>query len=408
MIVKQMIKFVFLNTKSIFMKTVKYHHFLLTILFLFINTTNIKSQDLCEWIYSDLDPDSYIIDENGTPVLFFCSDDTPTIHAPTPTELSDGTTLYDYETTYWWYENVTDTLICEDWDNDPAYGSVFQPFATNSACITDSGYQNLVINFVGINKDDSEENCSFKILVFEPANPKIIISDNNKTYDAGETPIVCEDAMIEDMLTLTATGLGTNPSTFEYTEYQWYLNDVLLEGENNLTLEVSNTNYTINDPEQNIFHFTISNFCSDTISEDRTIRIYEGYGEQCDPCQWYFPDHETNQFYVFTPNEDGIADYFPEAPNNETNRINGIQDKLSQPTCEATIYRVVIFNRLGREIFTSEYDNHPWDGKLRNGKQCKDGTYFYKIEYILNPHLSDYEQNQTQMSTGTVYLDSGN
>ena len=91
MIVKQMIKFVFLNTKSIFMKTVKYHHFLLTILFLFINTTNIKSQDLCEWIYSDLDPDSYIIDENGTPVLFFCSDDTPTIYAPTPTELSDST-----------------------------------------------------------------------------------------------------------------------------------------------------------------------------------------------------------------------------------------------------------------------------------------------------------------------------
>ena len=408
MIVKQMIKFVFLNTKSIFMKTAKYNYFLLTILFLFINTTTIKGQDLCEWLYSDLESESYIIEDDGTPVLFYCSDDSPTIHAPTPMELPDGTVLFDYETTYWWYENVTDTLICEDWDNDPAYGSAFQPFATNSACITDSGYQNLVINFVGINKDGSEENCSFKILVFEPANPKIIISDNNKIYDAGETPIVCEDVMIEEMLILTATGLGTNPPTFEYTEYQWYLNDVLLEGETNLTLEVSNTNYTINDPEQNIFHFTISNFCSDTISEARTIRIYEGYGDLCDPCQWYFPDHETNQFYIFTPNEDGIADYFPEAPNNETNRINGIQDKLSQPTCEATIYRVVIFNRLGREVFSSEYDNHPWDGKLSNGKQCKDGTYFYKIEYILNPHISDYEQDQTKTSTGTVYLDSGN
>ena len=414
------------------MKTAKYHYFLLTVLFLFINTTTIKGQDLCEWLYSELESTSYIIegctneeacnynseatDDDGSceyldingdcenndydiPVLFYCSDDFPTIHAPT-----------NYETTYWWYENITetDTLICQDWDNTPVYGSVFQPFATNSACITDSGYQDITINFVGINKDGSEETCAFKILVFEPANPKIIISDNNKTYDAGETPIVCEDAMIEDMLTLTATGRGTNPPNFEYTEYQWYLNDVLLEGETNLTLEVSNTNYTINDPEQNNFHFTISNFCSDTISEDRAIRIYEGYGEQCDPCQWYFPDHETNQFYVFTPNEDGIADYFPEAPNNETNRINGIQDKLSQPTCEATIYRVVIFNRLGREIFSSEYDNHPWDGKLRNGKQCKDGTYFYKIEYILNPHISDYEQDQTQVSTGTVYLDSGN
>ena len=154
MIVKQMIKFVFLNTKSIFMKTVKYHHFLLTILFLFINTTDVKSQDLCEWIYNDLDPDSYIIDENDIPVLFYCSNDTPTIDAPTPTELPDGTILYDYETTYWWYENVTDTLICEDWDNDPAYGSVFQPFATNSACITDSEDQFLTVQFVGIKTDD--------------------------------------------------------------------------------------------------------------------------------------------------------------------------------------------------------------------------------------------------------------
>ena len=80
---------------------------------------------------------------------------------------------------------------------------------------------------------------------------------------------------------------------------------------------------------------------------------------------------------------------------NEENRNFDNTDKF-WPTCQATIYQLTLFNRQGREIWNSEYDNHPWDGKLRNGKQCKDGTYFYKIEYILNPHLSDYEQNQTQ------------
>ena len=70
------------------MKTAKYHYFLLTVLFLFINTTTIKGQDLCEWIYSDLESESYLIEDDGTPVLFYCSDDSPLINAPTPTELS--------------------------------------------------------------------------------------------------------------------------------------------------------------------------------------------------------------------------------------------------------------------------------------------------------------------------------
>ena len=50
----------------------------------------------------------------------------------------------------------------------------------------------------------------------------------------------------------------------------------------------------------------------------------------------------------------------------------------------------------------------PWDGKLKNGRKCKEGTYYYKLEYVLNPSLDEDQQNETKISTGSVYLDWGN
>ena len=64
----------------------------------------------------------------------------------------------------------------------------------------------------------------------------------------------------------------------------------------------------------------------------------------------------------------------------------------------------------GREIWSSEYDNHPWDGKLKNGRDCKEGPYFYKIEYILHPLLeginsvTQLPHKQTLINTGSVFL----
>ena len=63
---------------------------------------------------------------------------------------------------------------------------------------------------------------------------------------------------------------------------------------------------------------------------------------------------------------------------------------------------------MGRKLFESEYDNHPWDGKLKNERKCKEGTYYYQLEYVLNPALDEDQQNETKISTGTVYLDWGN
>ena len=94
---------------------------------------------------------------------------------------------------------------------------------------------------------------------------------------------------------------------------------------------------------------------------------------------------------------------------NEENRNFDNTDKF-WPTCEATIYQVTIFNRQGREIWNSEYDNHPWDGKLKNGRECKEGPYFYKIEYVIHPllegvnNVTQLPHNATLINTGSVFL----
>ncbi|MAQ47932.1 MAG: hypothetical protein CMD27_03545, partial [Flavobacteriales bacterium] len=139
-----------------------------------------------------------------------------------------------------------------------------------------------------------------------------------------------------------------------------------------------------------------------------TVSIYEGY-EGCEPCVWWgLPDNNNNNndtnFFAFSPNGDDKNDYFPEAPNNEENRTLETLPSLSYPTCEATTYRVTIYNRLGRKIFESSEDNQPWDGTSKNGKECKEGTYFYKLEYVLNPELIGNKQSEKKFSFGSVQL----
>jgi gliding motility-associated-like protein len=78
---------------------------------------------------------------------------------------------------------------------------------------------------------------------------------------------------------------------------------------------------------------------------------------------------------VFTPNQDGINDYF---------KINGLQngDKVS------------VFNRWGQLIFRTEDINEFWDGMTSNGTKCSEGVYYYIIE----------QENSGITKTGTLHL----
>jgi len=360
-----------------------YKILLFSILFLITQITLSQCEGTCEWLYQDLDTESYNC-ENNTLELFYCENIMDTIYAP------------DIYTEAVWEYSIENGQTCQDWDWIGE--DIFFSIDSNDPCIDNLTNNTITVKFVGYTdqqNNTSADTCIFDLTFHEFPTPFIDVED----YNTDTQIILCE----ENLITLTASGLGTED--IENTNIQWFLNGNILENENSISLDINNIDYDIN--TANVFSFTVSNYCTSISKETATsdwltISIYEGYNE-CEPCSWELPDYSKNQIYGFTPNEDGDNDYFPEKPNNEENR-----SPETIPTCEATKYRISIYNRLGRELFKSKYDNHPWDGKLSNGKKCKDGTYYYKMEYVLNPYVTDYNQDQTKITTGSVYLDSSN
>ncbi|MBS1635206.1 MAG: gliding motility-associated C-terminal domain-containing protein [Bacteroidetes bacterium] len=67
---------------------------------------------------------------------------------------------------------------------------------------------------------------------------------------------------------------------------------------------------------------------------------------------------------VFTPNGDGVNDYFHVT-------VTGAK------TAEGYIY-----NRWGQLLFSWDVLNASWDGKASNGENCPDATYFYLIKVV--------------------------
>ena len=44
-----------------------------------------------------------------------------------------------------------------------------------------------------------------------------------------------------------------------------------------------------------------------------------------------------------------------------------------------------VYDRIGRTVYKSEGYNQPWNGKRRKSNaDCKEGVYFYRLEFILN------------------------
>ena len=81
----------------------------------------------------------------------------------------------------------------------------------------------------------------------------------------------------------------------------------------------------------------------------------------------------------FTPNNDNKNDFF--API-----CIGIQN-----------YQLRIFDRWGKLIFDKDGVNPRWDGKNRNGIQCKSDTYNYLINFTT-------VTNKKFTENGAVYL----
>ena len=120
-------------------------------------------------------------------------------------------------------------------------------------------------------------------------------------------------------------------------------------------------------------YFTIGNF-TDTLLSDtsRIIPIdpdgpdYNSYYYIDDVRLYKASDNPTsscipNISNIFTPNKDGINDFF----------------KVS--TCGEFI-QTSIYNRWGKLVFETKNPSQFWDGKNKDGEDCVMGTYYYLIE----------------------------
>lgn len=78
---------------------------------------------------------------------------------------------------------------------------------------------------------------------------------------------------------------------------------------------------------------------------------------------------------IFTPNGDGRNDRWK------------IEDE--EDAC-LIAFKAVVFDRWGREVFTSNNPAFEWDGTFPNGSKAADGTYYRVIEYVYNGVRKSY------------------
>jgi gliding motility-associated-like protein len=131
-----------------------------------------------------------------------------------------------------------------------------------------------------------------------------------------------------------------------YNNYQWYLNDSVLNGATNQNyLATENGNYHV--------EVTMNGGCK---IKSNTIIIIDSLIDPDTLDILLMPN-------VFTPNNDGINDIFIPV------KIKGI-----------TINQILIYNRWGQLIHKESSPIILWDGKIKN-ENSSDGVYYWIIEY---------------------------
>jgi gliding motility-associated-like protein len=81
---------------------------------------------------------------------------------------------------------------------------------------------------------------------------------------------------------------------------------------------------------------------------------------------------------VFTPNRDGRNDFW------------NIEDKGDPCLLN---FRATVWDRWGREIYTTNNPAFEWSGENSTGNMATDGTYFHVIEYIYSDEKRSYSGN---------------
>ena len=102
---------------------------------------------------------------------------------------------------------------------------------------------------------------------------------------------------------------------------------------------------------------------------------------------------------IFTPNGDGINDYFiidnnPAGADNNTENTRGFEYDSYNPINDYYLRtKLTVFNRWGRIVYKSDDYKNDWDGG-----NLPDGNYFYVIECI-----GEYEESRRYQGSVTIF-----
>ncbi|RLD66709.1 MAG: hypothetical protein DRI84_04215 [Bacteroidetes bacterium] len=165
------------------------------------------------------------------------------------------------------------------------------------------------------------------------------------TYWVEVSDSICINSDSIDVINLTNTYIQINDTSFCDGEI-WTIN---LPTYNSYLWSNGSTGSQVTIKDSGQYWVTVTDICK-SYTENFGVQIID-----CS-CMMAVPN-------VFTPNRDGINDYFFPV-------INCIFDE----------YHIVIYNRWGQLLFESSNQNEKWDGNYRGG-EVPDGVYFYLITY---------------------------
>jgi gliding motility-associated-like protein len=181
---------------------------------------------------------------------------------------------------------------------------------------------------------------SYTVSITINNNTTITRQDYIKVYPYPDATFFWSDSVELGSYTVVFTNVVQEPDTIPY-QYQWFLED---GGTGDTRVII----HSFAEQGQYRAALIVSNLAGCADSSMRLVEVIDVL--DC-------PN-------VFSPNNDGINDYF-------IINSNGV-----------TIYNLQIFSRTGVRVFQAEAPTIMWDGRNQSGQELLPGTYYYVIKPV--------------------------